>query len=220
MHIFMHKNMRNFFGHKNMHIFSEQEALMSTKNEREQEKKISALQVCKWLVISETSSKATRPSWRGSTMGREFTPTLCISSTLVSWFFGMSVENYKVSKITLHNDDVSCCYVALLELLNSIVSSCFLKELLKSLRYLPQLSLTFFNQAAWIKTALPWGSSLSISRRSSTHNCKMHKTTSPWVSCFLLFSRQAACPHERHLLGNTDNICEASRAVSFLQIDG
>ena len=45
----MYKNIWNFFGHKNIHIFSEQKAKMSAKNEREQtQKKMSARQV--WLL--------------------------------------------------------------------------------------------------------------------------------------------------------------------------
>ena len=35
----MYKNILNLFGHKNIHIFSEQKAKMSAKNERERAQK-------------------------------------------------------------------------------------------------------------------------------------------------------------------------------------
>ena len=51
----MYKNIWNFFGHKNINIFSERKAKMSTKNEREQTQK---KRLCEHLQLQIRESKA------------------------------------------------------------------------------------------------------------------------------------------------------------------
>ena len=77
----MYKNIWKFFVHKNIHIFSEQKAKMSAKNERERtKKKISARQVWTYTDLAWNNSVST-------TLMLEYTATsqFILAHTDLSW---------------------------------------------------------------------------------------------------------------------------------------